>query len=134
LLVTARLECDAPFDEDPAPRHNAAVIRLALAAILFCSTLLVAAGQTPSGLPALDETAVTAATRDCTAADDAGEWRPQPQVPASLSESVGKWRTLDCGRSDAHRSGTDAALVPVAARVSLASAAPSYLLHTPLLI
>jgi hypothetical protein len=113
------------------------VIRLALAAIIFCSTLCAALGTSPSGSPGERETP-HAATRaqallDCAPSDDDGEWRPQHDATAFLPESSWKWRTLHLGVAAARPTVfvANALADPPAAR---ANAAPSYLLHTPLLI
>jgi hypothetical protein len=114
------------------------VIRLALAAIVFCSTLCAALGQIPPGSPAAREhspaATISHAPLGCTPADDDGEWRPQHDATASITESAWKWRTFHAGVAATAR---PAAVVlnalgdPPLAR---ATGAPSYLRHIPLLI
>jgi hypothetical protein len=113
------------------------MIRLALAAIVLCSTLCAALGQTQAGRPAMPEPSrdarVSLVPLECTPADDEGEWKPLRNAKASIPESAGRWRTLHAGFAATVRLEfvPKARAYPSDAR---ASDAPSYLLHTPLLI
>jgi hypothetical protein len=126
------------FDAVGADRHNSGVIRLALAAIVFCSALCAALVQMAPGLPdARDLAATTALAPLCSNSDDDDddrEWSPTPEAAASITESGWKCRTLHAGLSAHARPGTIVA-IPLAdkARARAQSALP-YLLHTPLLI
>jgi hypothetical protein len=115
------------------------VIRLALAALVFCSTLVATFAPTPFG--ALEPRGLTLAVQavdlglDCAPVDDQGEWRPHHGVSTSITDGIWKWRSVHAlaiantiafdGHVVAGRTGTPDARV---------ARAPAYLLHTPLLI
>jgi hypothetical protein len=126
------------FDADDVARHNADVIRLALAALVFCSTLCAAPGQMPAGLPDAPASsrapAGAHAPLGCTPEDDDGEWRPQHEATASITESAWKWRTLHAAVAAIALDGAIVANVPADPPRARATGAPSYLLHIPLLI
>jgi hypothetical protein len=95
------------------------VIRLALAAIVFCAALSAAFGQSAPG---------------CPAAENEREWRPQHHATASITESSWKWRTLHAAVVAAVGPEAFVFSAPADPFPAPATAAPSYLLHTPLLI
>ena len=96
------------------------MVRLALAAIALCLALVGAAGQT--------------APSACTPAGDQGEWRAQPQAAASITDSAWKYRDLHATVAAAERPVAVDVEIRSGLSVARAIAAPSYLLHTPLLI
>jgi hypothetical protein len=112
------------------------VIRLVLAAIVFFATLCASQAQISAGPPTEQPSraaTIAAAPLGCTPDDD-GEWRPQHDTAASIPESSWKWRNLHAGvAATAHCAGFVATALS-AAPPGRASDAPSYLLHTPLLI
>ena len=114
------------------------MIRLALAAIVFCSTLCASLAPVPAGTAAALESSLAAATaqaaHDCAPAGDQGEWRPRHNATVSIPESAFKWRTLHAGVAPAARPESIAAGVRADPLPAPVSGAPSYLLHTPLLI
>jgi hypothetical protein len=126
------------FDVAGVARHNLDVLRLALAAIVFCSTLLAAFGQFSPGSPATQDASraeiAAQAPLDCTPAGNDGEWRPQHDATASITESAWKWRTVHAGLAAIARPGPMVAITLADPAVTRATGAPSYLLHTPLLI
>lgn len=113
-------------------------MRLTLAVIVFCSTLSAAPGQLRHGSVAAPESSeaatIAAAVRACTPSDDDGEWRPQPDAAASLTESAWKWRALHAGIATTSHPVAAVGRIPTDRAPARATAAPSYLLHGPLLI
>ena len=124
---------------DSATHHNADVIRLALAAIVFCSTFVATFASTPT-VPTPAGSVVAAMNTagedfDCAPVDEPGEWRPDHGISTSLTDGIWKWRSvhaLTVVTTFAH----DASPVDTSAGTSDARSArsPAYLLHTPLLI
>ena len=114
------------------------MIRLALAAIVFCSTLCASLEPVPAGTAAALASplaAITAqAAHDCAPGRDEGEWRPRHNATVSIPESAFKWRTLHAGVAPAPRPEAIIARVQADPLPAPASGAPSYLLHIPLLI
>jgi hypothetical protein len=114
------------------------VTRVALAVIVFCSTLCAAFGQLLPGSPAAPESSraatTTHASLDCTSTDDDREWIPQRDAPASITESVWKWRSLRAGVAASTGPDTIVATSPGKAAPMRATGARSHLLHIPLLI
>ena len=126
------------FDAGGPARHNSGVSRLAVAAIVFCATLMAALIQGTPGLSTAWDAAGAAtiepAPHDCASADDDRRWSPRQDEAASITESGWKCRTLHAGLSTGVRPGTIAAFPVADAPSARAPESPSYLLHTPLLI
>jgi hypothetical protein len=114
------------------------VIRLALAAIVFCSTLCAAFGHMLPASPAADESSRvatgTGASLGCTPADDHREWTPPQDAAASLTESAWKGRTPHAAVAATSRPTPIIAGTLTESPAARAMGAPSYLLHIPLLI
>ena len=112
------------------------MIRFVLAAIVFFATLCASQGQVSAG-PHAEQSSraatMSAAPLGCMPDDD-GEWRPQHHTAASIPESSWKWRTLHAGVAATAPPTALVTTVLSDARPARASDAPSYLLHTPLLI
>ena len=112
-------------------------MRLALAAIVFCSALCAGLGQVPFAIPAAGEpsgtTTIAAAPLDCAPVDDERGWRPPLVTAAAITDSAWKSRTLHAVVAATPR--PEALVARDSLNLPLAhAAAPSYLLHTPLLI
>ena len=115
------------------------MIRLALAAIVFCSTFVATLASTPAAPRSADGSTLVlnAADQgfDCAPVDESGEWRPHHGASTSITDGIWKWRSV-------HALTTVTALTPHAGPVvdptdkshARAARAPAYLLHTPLLI
>ena len=115
------------------------VIRLALAALVFCSTLVATGAPTPIG--ALEPHGLTLAVKaaglglDCAPVDDQGEWRPHHGVSTSITDGIWKWRSVHAP-AIATTIAFDGHVVVGRTETpdARAARAPAYLLHTPLLI
>ena len=110
---------------------------MALAAIVFCSTLWAAFGQiAPESLaaPASTPSAAIAQAPDGCTTDTDGEWTPQHGAAASITESAWKTRILHAGFSAAANARAVVGEALTDSPAARAPAAPSYLLHRPLLI
>jgi hypothetical protein len=109
---------------------------VAFAAILFCSTLWAALGQTGGeSLAAVELTtaATIAQALDGCTPDNDGTWGPQSDAVAFTTESPWKTRILYAGLCAAAHTAVVAA-APADSPRERAPAVPSHLLHTPLLI
>lgn len=113
--------------------------RRAVAAIVFCAAMLVTLGVAvlhpfDAGIRA-QAVSIEAAPSNCAPVDDDGAWTSQHRVAAAVTDWVAKCRTL-------HAHVLPGVVLPCpTAPVAEASGlhartplAPSYLLHTPLLI
>jgi hypothetical protein len=113
-------------------------MRSALAAIVFCATMLVCAQIAPAPAPTAPDgssagTTVQAA-QDCAPGEDERAWRRQHDSSASITQSPWKSRSLHAVLSAIPRPGVTAATGARSRPSPLAPDAPPYLLHTPLLI
>jgi hypothetical protein len=123
---------------DGAARHNPDVTRLALAAIVFASTLCVALVQMVPELAAVREASSSPASAlpRCTPDDDEREWRPTHQPRAAITDWAWKWRAPQSGlvTSTIARCAVQGT-VPLTNRPpARVTGAPAHLLHIPLLI
>ena len=115
------------------------VIRLALAALVFCSTLVATFTPTPVSTP--EPGGLTLAVQavdlglDCAPVDDQGEWRPHHGVSTSITDGIWTWRSVHAP-AIANTIAFDGHVVVgrTVASDARSARAPAYLLHTPLLI
>ena len=115
------------------------MIRLALAALVFCSTLVATFAPTrvstpePGGLTLAVEAADLGL--DCAPVDDQGEWRPHHGVSTSITDGIWTWRSVHA-LAIANTIAFDGHVVAGRTETpdARAASAPAYLLHTPLLI
>ena len=124
-------------DEPSKARHNAVVLRPALAAVLLAAVLhgwsTDAAARTHEGDdPTATVTAV--ATRGCAGFDGGAQWNPQPDPATSPSQSLGKKRSVNAAFPVAASLRAPTALAASASPQPRAPDSPPHIRHTPLLI